>query len=99
MLLKKWQRKNVDCLWPEIWILYKQQINQSPKLVAVGKVRRDRLVFSKKNIVFNLSKVSSRKRSLKRANLIKNAAESKQVASGVARLAIPNFRSDVAGNG
>jgi len=33
---------------------------------------------------------------LKGAKLIKNAAESKQVASGVVRLANPYFRSDVA---
>ena len=33
---------------------------------------------------------------MQRAKLVPNAAESKQVASGVVRLATPYFRSDVA---
>ena len=72
----------------------KQQINQSPKPLTVGKVCRNRVVFAFKDLVHDLMEFSS-ERLLQCAKLKHNAAESPHVAFGVVRLASPYFRSDV----
>ena len=73
----------------------KQQINQLPNLVAVGKVRRNRVVSASIDLAVDLCEVSARERQFKRTKLIKNAPKSPQVTPGVVRLTIPYFGSDV----
>ncbi len=67
-----------------------------PKLVAEGKVLRYRFILSLFDLALDLWEAFSGERSLKRAQLIDNAAESKQVATGIVRVASPYFWSNVA---
>jgi hypothetical protein len=84
-------------LRPELLIFLNKQINQSPKLVAVGKVRRDRVWSAVFNyLVVDLYKIFSRKRLFQSAKLINYASKSPDVDLSVVRLPKPNFRRRVA---
>ena len=74
----------------------KQQNDQLPKLVAVGELRRDRVILALSDLALDLLPALTCKCSFTRAQLIDNAAESKQVTPGIVRLALPYFWSDVA---
>ena len=74
----------------------KQQNDQLPKLVAEGKVLRDRVILALFDLALDLWQASTWKCSFKRAQLIDNAAESKQVTTGIVRVAFPYFWSNVA---
>jgi len=94
--LLKQQSWNFGCCWPQIRIFLKQQNNQPSKLVAVGEVRRDRVILSLSDLALDLLPAFTWKCCFTRAQLIDNAAESKQVTTGVVRVAFPYFWSDVA---
>ncbi len=81
---------------PELLIFLNKQINQSPKLVAVGKVRRDRVWSTFSDLAVELLNLLSRKRLFQSAKLINYASKTPDVDLSVVRLPKPNFRSDVA---
>jgi hypothetical protein len=86
---------NSGCLRPVLWVSLKQQIKKTPKPVAVGQVRRDRVWSAVCDLVVDLLKFHSRKRLFQSAKLINYASKSPNVDLSILRLLIPDFRRDV----